>query len=157
MHDFKSAGDESFANIEIISSAGRRDMGERRHLSSISRAYASSSEVEGAIDDCESLACSMKESLSSSGQRSGEVEADESELARPPGRRSCRRERVMMWARGGGASAASGRAVANKGVARPAGGVELEGVLAGDSRLAAACDRARSFFVGVLGVLGVLR
>ena len=53
------------------------------------------------MDDCESLACNMKESLSSSGQRSGEVEAEDSELARPPERRSCRRERVIVWARGG--------------------------------------------------------
>lgn len=87
--------------------------------------------------------------MSSSGQRSGEVEADESELARPPGRRSCRRERDMVWARMCGAMAASGRERAKKGIARPSVGVELEGVLEAESRIAGACDKARCSGGGV--------
>ena len=83
MQFFKSPGEDSFANIAIISSAGKRQIGDTRHLSSISRLpilSVKSEDTEGASDDCESFAWSMKESLSSSTPRSGDVEADESEF-----------------------------------------------------------------------------
>lgn len=83
MQFLRSVGDESLAKTAIMSSAGRREMGEMRFCSSMARRRASSSESgesEGASDESESLDCSMTESLSSSSKpRSGDVEADESE------------------------------------------------------------------------------
>src|SRR5690242_20368192 len=65
----RSAGEASFANMEIISSAGSRETGEMRFCSSMARLRASSSEsgeTDGARDDSESFDWSMIESLSSS-------------------------------------------------------------------------------------------
>ena len=98
MQFFRSAGEDSFAKTAIISSAGRREMGETRFCSSIARRRASSSEsgeTEGAREDSESLDCSMIESLSSSKPRSGEVEAEESDREALASR-SGRRERAML-------------------------------------------------------------
>lgn len=99
MQFFRSPGEESLANMEIMSSAGRRETGDRRHRSSIARRSASSSEsgdTEGAREDCESLPWYMRESLSSSsGPRSGEVEAEVSEREALTSR-SWRRERAMV-------------------------------------------------------------
>ena len=65
----------------INSSAGRRCTGETRHRSSYSRRAESdcesSRDVSIPSEDWESLACSMKESLSSSMPRSGEVDVED--------------------------------------------------------------------------------
>jgi hypothetical protein len=93
----RSAGEDSFAKTAIISSAGRRDMGETRFCSSMARRRASSSEsgeTEGASEERESLEFSMIESLSSSKPRSGEVDAEESDREALVSR-SCLRERDM--------------------------------------------------------------
>lgn len=98
MQCFKSPGEESLENMAIISSAGRREMGDTRHRSSMALRSASSSEsgdMEGAREDCESLVWNMRESLSSSSSstpRSGEVEAEVSEREALTSR-SARRER----------------------------------------------------------------
>ena len=80
------------------SSAGSRWTGDTRHRSSYSRRAESSCDLSGDMsmprDDCESFGCSMKESLSSSTPRSGEVEEDE-ELD-PLDRRCIRRDRDMF-------------------------------------------------------------
>ena len=121
MQFFRSPGEDSLANMEIISSAGRRETGERRNRSSMARRRASSSEsgdTEGAREDCESLPWYMRESLSSSsGPRSGDVEADVSEREALTSR-SCRRERAMVvcgervsGACGGGGRLCTGRDV----------------------------------------------
>jgi hypothetical protein len=84
MQFFKSAVEPSFWKIAIMSSAGSRLMGDTLHLSAISRASESliSSGMDSAKEDWESLSCNIKESLSSSMPRSGEVDAEEVEA--PP-------------------------------------------------------------------------
>lgn len=81
----------------ISSSAGSRWTGETRHRSSYSRRMASDCDCSGDMsiprDDCESFACIIKESLSSSIPRSGEVEA---ELLLELDTRCNRRERAMV-------------------------------------------------------------
>lgn len=105
MQFFRSPGEDSLEKMAIISSAGRREMGDTRHLSSIARRRASSSssgDTEGARDDCESLVWYMRESLSSSsssGPRSGDVEAEVSEREALTSR-SVRLERAMAGAGG---------------------------------------------------------
>lgn len=77
MHICKSRGDVRRAKMLMSISAGRRWTGDTRHLSSYSLLIASVWDCSGDIsipsDDAESLAWSMKESLSSSTPRSGEV------------------------------------------------------------------------------------
>lgn len=96
MQCLRSAGEESLANMEISNSAGRREMGDTRHRSSMALRRASwseSGETEGAREDCESLAWNMSESLSSSSTpRSGDVDAEVSEREALTSR-SARRER----------------------------------------------------------------
>ena len=123
MQFLRSVGEESFAKTAIMSSAGRREMGETRFCSSMARLRASSSESgdsEGASEERESFDCSMTESLSSSSKpRSGEVEADESEreaLASRWGRRGClTRAMFGCWA----------MAMVMVGVARVCGGCSV--------------------------------
>ena len=79
----RSFGALSLAKILISNSAGRRATGDTRHLSSYSILAAAFCDVSEDIstpnEEAESLGCSMKESLSSSALRSGEVD-DEEEL-----------------------------------------------------------------------------
>jgi hypothetical protein len=103
MQCFRSPGEESLAKMAIISSAGRREMGDKRHRSSMARRSASSSvsgDMEGASEDWESLVWNMRESLSSSSTpRSGEVDAEVSErevLMSRSARREREREREAM-------------------------------------------------------------
>jgi hypothetical protein len=102
MQFLRSAGDESFANTAIMSSAGRRETGDTRACSSMARRRASSSssgDTEGAREDRESLDCIMIESLSSSKSRSGEVEADDESDREVLASLSVLRERIVPWTR----------------------------------------------------------
>lgn len=89
----------------MSSSAGSLCTGDTRHRSSYSRrmaaSYERSADTSAPSDDCESFGWIMKESLSSSGPRSGEVEVelDEDELDR---RSNCRdRDMAAVRVRGG--------------------------------------------------------
>ena len=81
MHVWRSAGELRREKMAINNSAGKRCTGDTRHRSSCSLLAAVSSELSGDMsipsEDCESLECSMRESLSSSAPRSGEVEEEE--------------------------------------------------------------------------------
>jgi hypothetical protein len=98
IHDSRSFGALRREKMWIKSSAGKRWTGDTRHRSSNSRWANSSCESSGGLsipsEDCESFAWSMKESLSSSTPRSGDVEEEEFEevLAR----RCIRRGRVAV-------------------------------------------------------------
>jgi len=83
MHDWRSVDEPNFWKMAIISSAGKRLIGETRHRSAISCASESlsSSGRDRASEDWESLSCNMRESLSSSMPLSGDVEAEEVEFA----------------------------------------------------------------------------
>lgn len=97
MQFLRSEVEDNLANMEIISSAGRREMGDMRQRSSNSRckaSWSSSGEADGASDESESFSWSMKESLSSSTPRSGEVDADVSD--RLPLERSMFLERAIV-------------------------------------------------------------
>ena len=77
----RSEGELRREKMAMRSSAGKRWTGDTRHRSSCALRAAASSDISGEMsiprEDWESLGCCMKESLSSSSPRSGEVEEEE--------------------------------------------------------------------------------
>lgn len=98
IHICRSREEVRRENMLIKISAGRRCTGDTRHRSSYSLRMASVCDSSGDMsppsEDCESLAWIMKESLSSSASRSGDVE-EELELDTLEAR-CCRRDRSIL-------------------------------------------------------------